>query len=268
MTPIEFIKNIIYNGLEYFNKYYSEYRGFVVDNEDPKKQGRLRLVVPGIMDDPTDYWAPSSGTFSGKGFGSHVIPPVATCVWVSFENGDADKPVWRHGYFAKDHIPDELKDVNNYWFKTPRGHLIEMDDTEKEVRLTDSNGNVVVLTTEGVSIIPNGKIYLGSEDTAAEPGVMGDTLESLLKTHLNNTTRLTNELSTFAANVDNAMKLMAPPPTAVGVVAPLVAAINAQSAIITGQVAALTASANSLNESTMTLLNKLPKIKSDKVKLD
>lgn len=264
------LKKIVYDGLEYFNKYYSEYRGFVVDNDDPKGQGRIRLVVPGIIDDPSDYWAPSIGTFSGNGYGSHVIPPVNTLVWVIFETGDPNKPVWKHGYFGNGHIPKNLQDVNNYWFKTPGGHLIEMDDSKEEVRVTDSKGNLIVLTSKGISLVPKGSnvVYLGSKDKGAEPGVLGDTLEKILIPLMSNYMSMGSAMAGLASSVAQNMTNMAPSITSNQWTAGLVASINTQAQSMSSKATEVTSTVNTLNESISDLIGQLPGIKSKKVKLD
>ena len=49
MNPlIKIFDNLIQNGFEAFGRYYSSYRGFVVDNNDTEGNGRLKLLVPQI----------------------------------------------------------------------------------------------------------------------------------------------------------------------------------------------------------------------------
>lgn len=63
------------------------YRAIVVDNHDPKNQGRLRLMVPQVSGENTTDWAWPILTVA--------IPPAAgTALWAAFEGGDPNFPLW------------------------------------------------------------------------------------------------------------------------------------------------------------------------------
>ncbi|MFE4748965.1 phage baseplate assembly protein V [Streptomyces mirabilis] len=70
------------------------YRGTVGDNNDPKGLGRLRVVVPDVLGDETCVWAVPATPLAGPGMGMSFIPPNNTGVWVEFEQGDPNYPVW------------------------------------------------------------------------------------------------------------------------------------------------------------------------------
>lgn len=63
------------------------HRASVVDDKDPNELRRLQVVVPGIQ--PKPVWAlPCIPT------GHEVSAAVGDVVWVAFEQGDVDVPVW------------------------------------------------------------------------------------------------------------------------------------------------------------------------------
>ena len=64
------------------------YAATVVDNYDPLGQNRLSVMVPEIFAE-TPVWAVASIT-DGSG-----LPSVGDSVWVSFEAGNSDHPVWQ-----------------------------------------------------------------------------------------------------------------------------------------------------------------------------
>lgn len=141
---IQLLKDIKLYGLERMGVYYSSYRAFVIDNEDPEGLGRLILRIPDLTGiNIHQKWAWPKGQFSGKGYGQQVIPEKNTLVWATFEFGDPQRPLWEHGYYGKGEKPEELKDIKNFWFKTPQGHIIELDDTKKELRITTANGKTI-----------------------------------------------------------------------------------------------------------------------------
>lgn len=150
---LDLFKNLVLYGLEKFGLFYSDYRGYVYDNNDPSGYGRLQLNVPEIFgDNVLDYWAWPANNFSGAGYGSQCIPQKNDLVWVRFEKGNPRKPIWNHGYFAKGDKPDDLKDIKNFWFKTPGGHLVQLNDTLKAISITSSEGHTINLEDESVIV--------------------------------------------------------------------------------------------------------------------
>ena len=76
---------------------YGKYRGTVVDNVDPLQRGRLRLQIPDVLGDKDSTWAEACVPLAGPAgiqMGVYLVPPVHTGVWVEFERGDRDYPVW------------------------------------------------------------------------------------------------------------------------------------------------------------------------------
>lgn len=68
--------------------YGGTYRAVVVDDADPLQQSRLGVVVPDVYGD-VSVWAVASQTASGG-----VLPTIGESVWVTFEHGDSDHPIW------------------------------------------------------------------------------------------------------------------------------------------------------------------------------
>lgn len=150
-------------GLEKLGLYLSKYRGFVANVDDPQGYGRLQLQVPDVYGDSTyTYWAWPSSNFSGIGYGSQVLPQTNDLVWVEFERGNPKKPIWSHGHFGKNEKPLNLRNPKNYWFKTPGGHLVELDDDTRAITITDSNGNILTMDDSGIAIdAGNNPIFIG-----------------------------------------------------------------------------------------------------------
>ena len=70
-----------------------KYRGRVSDNQDPLGRGRITALVPAISDSPLT-WAEPCIPYAGPKVGWYVIPPVGANVWIEFEGGDPDYPIW------------------------------------------------------------------------------------------------------------------------------------------------------------------------------
>lgn len=120
-------------------EFYGNYRGEVVQVDDPKKANRIRVNVFGIYDGiPTDHlpWAIYADSFMGGGFnrGGAFVPDLGNHVWVFFEQGDPRQPVYWAGAPSALDGPTEATPLNRV-FKTKAGHLIEIDDEPNATRI-------------------------------------------------------------------------------------------------------------------------------------
>jgi len=67
-------------------RFFGIYRGVVVDTNDPKEKGRIKLKVPQILGNTSTSWAwPIVGGY---------IPIPGDGCWVMFEGGDPNFPLW------------------------------------------------------------------------------------------------------------------------------------------------------------------------------
>jgi len=78
-------------------RYYGKYRGNVVNNVDPMQRGRLLVQVPDVLGLAPSSWAepcvPLAGP-PGPPMGVYLVPPPGAGVWVEFEQGDPNYPIW------------------------------------------------------------------------------------------------------------------------------------------------------------------------------
>ena len=72
--------------------FYGKYRGIVADNADPRGRGRVRVNVPDVLGASVSPWAEAClPPFSGL---APDMPEVGALLWVEFEAGDPDRPIW------------------------------------------------------------------------------------------------------------------------------------------------------------------------------
>jgi hypothetical protein len=81
-------------------KYYGKYRGTVANNLDPMQKGRIQVVVTDVSNIALSSWAMPCVPISGLQSGMFVLPPVGAGVWVEFEHGDPDYPIWVGGWWG------------------------------------------------------------------------------------------------------------------------------------------------------------------------
>lgn len=84
--------------------FWGKYRGQVKDNDDPLHLGRVKVKVPDIFGDDLTGWALPCFPFAGPGKGLFMVPPSDAWVWVEFEYGDPQKPIWTGCFFPDDPV--------------------------------------------------------------------------------------------------------------------------------------------------------------------
>jgi len=90
-------------------KYYGKYRGVVVDNLDPLGIARVIATCPALATS-TLSWALPALPWGGADTGTFIVPPVGTGVWIEFEQGDIDYPIWTGCYWSvAEEVPSQAK---------------------------------------------------------------------------------------------------------------------------------------------------------------
>ena len=84
-------------GLE---KFYGKYRATVENNIDLLNMGRIQVSVPDVSIIPLLTWAMPCVPIAGTQMGVFVIPQIKSGVWVEFEQGDPDYPIWVGGFWG------------------------------------------------------------------------------------------------------------------------------------------------------------------------
>ncbi len=126
------------------------YRGNVVSNVDPLGLGRLRISVPSILGDTTMSWARPCVPFPGW----FMLPPVGTLLWVMFEGGDADDPVWMGTFWDDANRPPAVPALEMYKVIKTDGITITIEDVPGAARCTIETalGAKIVLGPSGIQI--------------------------------------------------------------------------------------------------------------------
>jgi uncharacterized protein involved in type VI secretion and phage assembly len=75
-------------------KFLGKYRATVLNNVDPMQIGRIQVVVPDVSNVIPTSWAMPCVPVAGIQMGMFTVPPIGSGVWVEFEQGDPDYPIW------------------------------------------------------------------------------------------------------------------------------------------------------------------------------
>lgn len=138
-------------------QFWGKYRGTVISNVDPELRGRLQISVPDVLSLVPSTWAepctPLAGP-PGPGMGVYLVPPIGAGVWVEFERGDPNYPIWvgcRWG--SPSDIPPMahagLPVAPNIVLQTLGQHSLVISD------LPGPTGGLMLKSAAGASIIVN-----------------------------------------------------------------------------------------------------------------
>jgi hypothetical protein len=81
-------------------RYYGKYRATVINNADPLQEGRIQVMVPAVSNVALSSWAMPCVPIGGLQAGVFVLPQQLSSVWVEFEQGDPDRPIWVGGFWG------------------------------------------------------------------------------------------------------------------------------------------------------------------------
>ena len=180
------------NGNRNFLGYTGIYRARVENNVDPYRIGRVQVRVPmihGLADSggmPVEGlpWASMCAMGAGFGYGSFVVPEVGEYVFVMFEDGDEEKPVYLgSSYGIGTTLPKKygLKDYYTDWegkanqsevplegqsevpdkkviYKSHKGSVLYIDDRDgqEKIHLETENGQFIELHNSDGRILIHG----------------------------------------------------------------------------------------------------------------
>jgi len=139
------------------NQFFGKFRGTVTDISDPLMIGRIQARVPDVMGELPTGWALPCAPFGGSGMGFFALPQVGAAVWIEFEHGNPDFPIWSGCFFGSvAEMPPELAapPFKKVMIKTEGGHSIVLDDTPGVggITLQTSGGQKIVINDLGIEI--------------------------------------------------------------------------------------------------------------------
>jgi len=141
--------------------FYGKYRGTVENNVDPMFLGRIQVSVPAVLGQGSLSWAMPCVPYAGSGVGFFAIPPNGANVWVEFEGGDPDYPIWSGCFWGTGEVP-----------ASPAVDLIKILKTDTATLTLDDTpgaGGITIETMMGAKIVINAQ---GIEITNGQGGTV------------------------------------------------------------------------------------------------
>ncbi len=123
-------------------RYDSLFLGEVIENVDPEKHDRVRVLIPGLLE-PKSCWAFPMGRMFGVKNGIHWIPEVGANVIVFLNQGDVDHPYYMPGPWG---APGGVTDQGEQY---PQGSVDHLSVRWRGFHVTiDGTGGSEKLTVE------------------------------------------------------------------------------------------------------------------------
>jgi type VI secretion system (T6SS) baseplate-like injector VgrG len=125
--------------------YFGKYRGIVTDVDDPNNQCRIRATVAAVLGEQACGWAMPASPFAGDGHGMVMLPKVGSGVWIEFEAGHLDNPIWSGAWWASGERPDP-QGAGIRVIVSEKGHKFILDDEGDKVTLLHGGGPEITMT--------------------------------------------------------------------------------------------------------------------------
>ena len=128
--------------------YYGKYRALVTDVKDPEKRGRIRVQCPKVLGDAKSAWCEPCVPVSYDLGGDFAIPKVGEFVWVEFEAGDANYPIYTGGLWSTNKSPSSSYDTQT--------RLITWGECKIEMKADSAvisvGGSSITLSKSGIKL--------------------------------------------------------------------------------------------------------------------
>ena len=92
-------------------QFFGKYRGKVTGTKDDKNLGRIQVEVPAVLGEGKKSWAMPCVAYAGKDIGFFTVPPKGSNVWVEFEAGDPNYPIWSGCFWGEGELPKALQNL-------------------------------------------------------------------------------------------------------------------------------------------------------------
>ncbi len=142
------------------SKFFGKYRGTVVNNVDPEQRGRIQVMAPDVSGFALTSWALPALPIGGLQMGLFSVPVVGSGVWIEFEQGDIDYPVWTGVYWgsaaevpALSHLL--VPGVPGLVMQTPLQNGIVVSDVPGPsggIMLMSGTGAMILINDTGITI--------------------------------------------------------------------------------------------------------------------
>jgi hypothetical protein len=140
-------------------QFFGKYRATVINNVDPMQLGRIQVIVPDVSTFVPSSWAMPCLPVGGIQMGMFTVPLLGAGVWIEFEQGDPDYPIWVGCYWGSAvEVPAMAHaappGVPSITMQTPLNTCVQISD------LPGPTGGIILKTVTASLIINETGIYI------------------------------------------------------------------------------------------------------------
>ncbi len=153
------------------HRFYGKYRGEVYEVGSGDNAGCIRAKVPTVFgDDVISGWAYPASPYAGDGYGLYLMPETGDPVWIEFENGSIELPIWTGAWWRNGTLPDP-KDPSQRVLTSKQGMQIIFDDDANKLTLKHPGGASIELSDSGIVLQAGSrKIEITSSSVSVNDG--------------------------------------------------------------------------------------------------
>lgn len=131
-------------------RYYGKYRAEVTSNEDTTTRGMVQVRCSAILGEEL-LWAMPCVPYAGDQLGLFALPPVGASVWIEFEGGEINQPIWTGCFWKEGELPQEDAKEAITFLRTPSA-TIRIDNDEGLIEIEASNGGKITINADGITL--------------------------------------------------------------------------------------------------------------------
>jgi len=138
---------------------YGKYRATVMNTLDPENKGRIQVQLSDHYGLFPSTWALPCFPLAGRASSGFVaLPELGAAVWLEFEAGDPDRPIWSGGFYEDGSIPTAAlvgatPATPNVHMQTTGGSMVTLSDNlAQQVVLKSITGAAITFTATGIKI--------------------------------------------------------------------------------------------------------------------
>ena len=138
-------------------KFYGKYRAIVTNNNDPEQWGRIKVKCPSVLGDYESHWCMPCVPYLCNNEGVFTLPNVGDGVWIEFEEGKLNQPIYVGGWFNPNQYPsdDYANAHKRLIMKTRGGNIVKVDDTNNSIVLQCKGGAKVTVKDDTITLDGN-----------------------------------------------------------------------------------------------------------------
>lgn len=142
-------------------KFYGKYRAIVTNNMDDNKQtgrmGRIKVKCPKVYGEDESDWCTPCMPYAGKDVGILFMPKIGDTVWVEFEEGDPNLPIWVGNWWGVGEIPAE---INTAYDKKEVGQHHVIKTSLGTIHINEKDKEMTIKSGKDIKIITGGELHL------------------------------------------------------------------------------------------------------------